>query len=200
MQKILAPVDRAVAKMGFESWEALIQFLRSGVEIVGPGVLDSTGKSIRLHLTGESKTTGLGAENPHEAVLAIDSREKLIQLFAVQPEPTTSELKQLLIAINGLLAHYRTAFLEVGKRMAHHVGGRPVLIPDEKTQQAIRKDIQDLLSEEDEFGNKVQLEDALVQIAARWRAKLNLGELSVTTVHRIWNRSGSYTLTAAEES
>jgi hypothetical protein len=194
LEKILAPFDRAAHRMGFDTWEALIQFFREGIEKVGPGVIDSTSKSLQLTITGGNKPDIFGGQPPSNVVLAIDTREKLIQLFEQQPEPTPSELKQLLKMINGVLAHYRTTFIEIGKRIPHDPGGRPVLVPEEKIQDAIRKDVQDLINE------GLALDDAQMRIAARWRAKLNLEELSVTTIQRICNRSGSYTSQPKDES
>jgi hypothetical protein len=179
--------------MGYDSWDEAMQFLKAGVEVVGPGVLDSVGKSLQQHVPGGITRERFGGQPPHSAVLAIDTREKLEQLFAGQPEPTPSEIRQILKLINGILAQYRAAFTKVAKQLPPDLGGRPVLIPDKGTQSEIRAEIQRLLDEDVEF------EEALKRVAAKWRRKLNLKEPPVTTIHRIWYRTGVYSASPEED-
>ena len=67
------------------------------------GVLESTGKSLQSRIRGEIKADPPGAPALYEAALAIDSREKLVEFFERNPEPTPAELKQLLKIIKKVL-------------------------------------------------------------------------------------------------
>ncbi len=125
LEKILAPFDRAVDQMGFESWEALSLYLRDGVRLIGPGALESTGKSLQLRVRGAIMPDSPGEQALHQVVLTIDSREKLIQLFEGEPEPMPRELKQLLKVIKKVLGQYRRNFLKIGKMLPHDPGGQP---------------------------------------------------------------------------
>lgn len=176
LEKILAPFDEAVEKMGFESWEALSQYLRDGVKLLGPGFLESTGKSLQFRIKGEIKPDPPGEPALHEVVLAIDTREKLIQLFERNREPTAWELKQVLKLIKKVLGQYRSALLRVAKVLPHDPGGQPEFFRTQEERAAVYDRIKKY---QDEDG--ISLWDAQQHLVNQTGAKRH-------TVERTWQR------------
>lgn len=130
VQTILSYLDKVTEGLGYDSWDDLSKALHAGVKMVGPGVLDSTGKAVQHKLTGD---TDPSAGKPyHKAVLKLDSREKLQKLLASQDELSPNELKEYLKALKAVLVGVRTNGMTSLSSLPTNPGGRPQAF---KTQQ-----------------------------------------------------------------
>jgi hypothetical protein len=110
--------------MGFKSWSALLERLRSGTKIVGPGLLDSAAKSVQLTMTGDSTRDLYPGSSPSERILGSDPRQTFLSLLESEPEPSPSELEAFLTGMKTTLFRLKPVMKKVSKHLPFDPGGR----------------------------------------------------------------------------
>lgn len=177
VQKIVAKIDRGVKMMGLPNWESLIQFLQAGIQELGPGgpaILDAVGNSVHLAVANEIKRESCTRPPLSSNPLAINTREALIRLFKDQPEPSPSEVKEVLRVIDAVFSHYRAAFKHASTRIPHDPGGRPPRT--EEAKAGIREEVDALVAK------RVRKGVAQQRIA-------DIHEKHKTTIQRMYRRA-----------
>jgi hypothetical protein len=162
------------SKWALKSGTTYLQYLRAGVEEVGPGVLDSLAKSVQKKMTGENRRDLYGGRPVHKSALNADARETMLRLLESEPEPSPAELEAFLNKIRAVLFGLKPDWRKVEKLLPHDAGGRRQKFPTERDRARVCNAIRKLVAEDFSIREAQQLvadnEDvSLITIQRVWR-------------------------------
>ena len=130
-KKILRAIDRLYSgvgrAMGFDSYEAVLQFLLGGIEQPGAGQEIARDAITEL---GYPKDELKGAKL-YKALTTIESRDKVKARLATLPEPDAATLQWFLTTAKNLPLLFRAKLLPLAKKLPHASGLKPSLTEQE---------------------------------------------------------------------